>query len=246
MSSIDLFQKCADIQRDLFYRNFMANNKVGEITCVNAHETEDSYLFERFEVNGVGFIVPFRLVCEDSCIMENRYYEQKTVQELVSLKNTEQKQRYADFMKKLEKENKTLAQVADEIEKAGGDPRSVDYKEFTRDMLEDSLHPGRRRINGDRNSRIQIMYRQQDIPNDLQKSAVETFELPMPAEVLDFITILDGKEREEWMETHLTPTLKEVELGCHLPFFHKVTNVIPIIYRFPEREVDVEKAVGYN
>jgi len=239
MSAITIFQKCADIQRDIFYKSFMNHNRVGEITCVNDFESEDAYMFERFDVNGLNFIVVFRLVSEDCCIMESKFYKQGPISQFLDKKNEEARKQYAEFLKKLEKEGKTLYQAAEEVEKAGGDPSSVDFKELTRDVLEDSMHPGRRRINGDRNTRLQIVYRQKEIPNDLQKAAIELYELPMPEEVFDFLTAVGSEAREKWEAQHLVPTLAGVELGCHLPFFHKVVNVIPEVYRFPEKEVDV-------
>jgi len=246
MQAITIFQKCADIQRDIFYKQFMSANKLGEMTCVNSIDNEDSFIFERFEVNGVGFIVAFRLASEDTCISEGIHYEEQPVANLVELKNNEGKERYAEFMKKLEKENKTLQQVAEEVAAQGGDPNSVDFHEFTRDTLESQLQPGRRRINGDRRSRIHIMYRQQEVPSDLQKPAVELFELGMPEPILDYLAMLLGDERDRWEDEHLVPTLNGVDLGCHLPFLAHVTTIVPIVYRFPQREVDMMRAANMH
>lgn len=244
MNSNRVFEKCAEIQQKLFCKHFLSNNRTGEIVCVNALDNEDSFMFERFEVSGVHFIATYRLLGEDSLITEDFYYDQKPVAHFVEIKRDEIKQKYDEFLNRLRVEKKTLAQAAEEIEKAGGDPSSVDYKEFTRDMLEDTMHPGRRRINGDRNTRIQVLYRQTEIPNDLQKAALNVYELPMPDCVLDLLPLITEKEREEWKEMHLEPNASKHDLGCHLPFLKTCVDVLPVIYRFPERELDVERVAN--
>ena len=244
MSALATLAECAETQKRLFYKQFLNNNKIGEIVCVNGFENSDSFLFERMEVHGVGFIVTFRLVGEDSLISEGLHFEERPVAQFVLEKKSEMEVKYKKFMDHLKKENKTLATVAEDIRKAGGDPSVVDYKEFTRDILEDSMHPGRRRINGDRNTRIQVMYRQEDIPNDLQKPALEVFELPMPDEVSEFLLAYQEDAREAWIASHLVPCPPGLDMGCHLPFLKQKCDVKPVIYRFPERELDMERAAN--
>ena len=244
MDALATFNMCAETQKKIFCKQFLSNNRVGEIVCVNGVDNEDSFLFERMEVHGVGFIVTFRLVSEDSLISEGSFWEEYPIQDFVNFKRREGEVQYQKFMNQLKKENKTLQQVADEIQKAGGDPRSVDYKEFTRAQLEDSLTPGRRRINGDRATRLQILYRQVEVPNDLQQAALEVFELPMPVEVVDFLSVYHEKEREEWIAENLSPAPLGLEMGCHLPFLKNKCDVKPVIYRFPERELNMERAAN--
>lgn len=244
MDSLTVFHQCADTQKKLFYRHFLNNNKVGEITCVNGLENEDSYLFERFEVNGVGFIVVFRLVSEDSMISEGISYRERAVEDFVALKRNEIRKKYDEFLERLRVEGKTLAQAAEEVQKAGGDPAMVDYKEFTREQLEDTMAPGRRRINGDRNTRIQILYRQTEIPNDLQRAGLEVFELPMPEAVMDLLVTLQEEDRISWKKENLVDNDVRDDLGCHLPFLKGSVDVHPSIYRFPEKELDVSRVAG--
>ena len=128
-----------------------------------------------------------------------------------------------------------------EVQAAGGDPTQFDLKEFTRFHLEEMLAPGRKRINGDRHSRIQIMHRHTEIPNDLQKPAVSTFELPLAPEVEAYYAFTDMSAQSEWAQLHLLPMTREYDVGCYLPLLKRVIDVYPVIYRFPEKEVDVER-----
>ena len=244
MAALATLERCADIQKRLFYKQFLNNNKVGEIICVNGVDNADSFLFERMEINGVGFVVAFRLMGEDSLISEGCYYQEYPVADFVHLKEAEGKMQYQKFMAQLKKENKTLATVAEAVRLAGGDPSSVDYKEFTRTQLEDSLPPGRRRINGDRNTRLQILFRQYDIPNDLQKAALEVYELPLPESAIELLTSYKEEDREAWIAEHLVQCPAGIDMGCHLPFLNTTCDVHPIIYRFPERELDMERAAN--
>jgi hypothetical protein len=84
------------------------------------------------------------------------------------------------------------------------------------------------------------MHRHVEIPNDLQKSALSVFQLPLPEEVEAYYAFTDIEEQCAWAQDHLTPMTREYDVGCHLPLLSRVVDVIPIIYRFPEKEVDVE------
>jgi hypothetical protein len=106
------------------------------------------------------------------------------------------------------------------------------------------MTPGRRRINGDRNTRIQILYRQTEIPSDLQQPALEVFELPMPESVMDLLVTLQEEDRESWKKEHLVENKTQADLGCHLPFLKERVDVYPAIYRFPEKELDVSRAAN--
>lgn len=238
MSAVQILRACADLQRELFYTQFMSSGKQGEITCVNGVDNSDTILFERFSE----FIVVYRLLSEDSCDATGRYYPQRPVEEFIQEKSVEQSEKYKHFLHSLVLEKRSLDDVKEEIVAGGGDPNSVELTPFTRSHLEEMLAPGRKRINGDRNTRIQVMMRSSDIPNDLQRPAVLTYVLPMPADVDHFfkdITTLE--ERSEWEEENLEPMLRESQVGTSLPMLKKVVEVVPTIYRFPENEVDVEK-----
>jgi hypothetical protein len=241
MNALETLRACGDLQRELFYTQFMSSGKAGEITCVNGVDNTDTVLFERFSE----FIVVFRLLSEDSCDASDRHYKELPVEEFIKEKSHEQSEKYKHFLHQLVLEKRSLEDVKQEILAAGGDPASVDLIPFTRSHLEEMLQPGRKRINGDRNTRIQIMTRSSDIPNDLQRPAVIVHVLPMPAQVDHFYnSITTLEERSEWEDENLMPMMRDFEVGTSLPMYKHVINVLPTIYRFPEKEVDVERAMN--
>lgn len=233
---------CAETQKKLFLSQFMSTQKIGEINCVNGFETDDTILFERFEVNGLGFVVCFRLHSEDAMDAIGKKYDEYPITEFLRRKNEDVLAKYNHFLEALKQEGKTLQEVKLEIVQKGGDATSVDYKEITREVIEDTLHPGRKRINGDRNSRIEVLHRHTEIPNDLQKSALSQFVLPMPAEVKKLLPLTEMEEKEIWKDAHLVAMIRDQTIGCHLPMLKDVVDVYPIIYRFPAKELDVSKA----
>jgi hypothetical protein len=195
-------------------------------------------LFERFD----DFIVTFRLLGEDTLNARGVNLPGYPVEEFVKEKADEQSEKYKQFLHQLVLEKKTLEEVKQEIEKAGGDPAQVDLVPFTRYHLEEMLQPGRKRINGDRKTRIQVMCRSKEIPNDLQLPPVWVYVLPMPEEVKHFYEKLESlEEREQWEAHHLQPMLRDFEVGCHLPMLKEVIEVKPKIYRFPEKELQLDK-----
>lgn len=241
MQSLQVLRSCADLQRELFYAQFMSSGKAGEITCINGVDNSDTILFERFSE----FIVCFRLLSEDTCDATDRHFKELPVEQFIKEKAEEQSVKYKQFLHNLVLQKKTLDEVKEEIVASGGDPASVDFVPFTRFHLEEMLQPGRKRINGDRNSRIQIMMRSSDIPNDLQKPAVLVYVLPMPVDVDYFYTSIHTiEEREKWEEENLEPMLRDFQVGTTLPLYKQVVNVLPTIYRFPEKEVDVEREMN--
>ena len=56
MSALTLLRNCGEIQKKLFFTQFFQSGKIGEITCVNGVDNEDTIMFERFE----NFIVCYR------------------------------------------------------------------------------------------------------------------------------------------------------------------------------------------
>lgn len=240
-TGLDLLRQSGDLQRKLFYEQFMSSGKVGEITCVNGVDNEDTIMFERFN----DFIVVFRLLSEDNCMLMGKAIKELPVEEFVKEKSEEQSEKYKQFLHQLVLQKKTIEDVKQEVEAAGGDPASLDLVPFTRFHLEEMLQPGRKRINGDRNTRIQVMMRSKEIPNDLQKPAVWVYILPKPLEIKQFYEDLETlEEREDWEAVHLQPMMKDVDMGCHLPILRRVIDVYPTVYRFPEKEVDVERAAN--
>lgn len=236
MSSLQLLRQCGEIQKKLFFNSFFSSGKLGEITCVNGVDNEDTIMFERFEE----FIVCYRLWCEDSCDAVGRHYTERPVDEFVAEKGSEQSSKYRDFLQTLVLQKKTLEELKAEIVSQGGDPTQVDLKTFTRSHLEEMLQPGRKRINGDRHTRIQIMHRHQEIPNDLQLPAISVFELPLPEEAESYFKFTSLEEKEDWTQEFLVPMMRDEEVGCHLPMLKRVIDVIPKIYRFPEKEVNLD------
>jgi hypothetical protein len=241
MNAPQTLRACADLQRELFYAQFMSSGKPGEITCVNGVDNSDTVLFERFSE----FIVAFRLLSEDTCDATDRHYKEAPVDVFIKEKASEQSEKYKQFLHSLVLEKKSIDDIKEEIVAAGGDPASVDFVPFTRSHLEEMLQPGRKRINGDRNTRIQVMMRSSDIPNDLQRPAVLVYVLPMPPEVDHFYnSITTLEERTEWEDENLEPMFRDVHVGTSLPLYKHVINVMPTIYRFPEKEVDVERELS--
>lgn len=241
-TGLELLRQSADLQRTLFYEQFMSSGRTGEITCVNSNHSDDTYLFERFD----DFIVSFRLLGEDTLNARGTNIRDHPVEEFVKEKGEEQSEKYKQFLHRLVLEKKTIEDVKEEIKKEGGDPAQLDFVPFTRYHLEEMLQPGRKRINGDRKTRIQVMCRSKEIPNDLQLPAVWVYILPMPDEVKFFYendSLATLEERDEWEKHHLQPMLKDFDVGCHLPILKHVIEVMPKVYRFPEKEVQLDKSI---
>lgn len=239
MNSLQLLKECGEIQKKLFFSSFFSSGKLGEITCVNGVDNEDTIMYERFE----DFIVCYRLWCEDTCDSVGKHYTELPVDQFVREKGVEQSSKYTDFLKTLVLQKKTLDELKAEIVASGGDPTQVDLKEFTRFHLEEMLQPGRKRINGDRHTRIQIMHRHVEIPSDLQKPAISVFVLPLAEEIQEFYSFTELEAKEDWVQKHLSPMFRDEEMGCHLPMLSRVVDVFPTIYRFPEKEVDLSNSV---
>lgn len=72
---LDLLVSAGEHQKRLFYNNFLTSNKVGEIICVQCDDSGDTYMFERWCVAGIDFIVGYRLMSEDSLIVADISYQ---------------------------------------------------------------------------------------------------------------------------------------------------------------------------
>jgi len=243
--AIELMEMAGEHQKRLFYSNFMKSNKVGEIMCVQSDETGDTYIFERWSVVGVDFVVAFRLLSEDSMDVAGHSFQYRRIEEFVDEKERDNRRKFEVLEENLkEKRNMTLAQYRAEIEESGRDASFLRYQEFTRDMIEDRLPPGKKTIQGDRNSLIIVLERQQEIPNDLQRARLNEYVLGMPDEVLQLVNVNEDKDIKTFTETFLKHAPKNLGLSTTLPFFCHVQIVKPIIYAFPEKEMDVERELG--
>ena len=235
--------ECGEIQKKLFFKSFLSNNRVGEIICINGVDNEDSFMFEHFMVRNIGIVVAYRLLCEDSMIVEKALHFREPIHHLVEIINRNQNERYEALVEKFRKAGKTIEDVKKEMKEAGKNPDILNKREFTRDDIEEDLAPGRKRISGDRNSEIQILQRQTDIPNDLQRPAVNRYILPMPEKLLELME-LPEEEVLTWKAANLVNMPVELDIGCHLPMLMERVDVVPAIYEFPEREVDVERQLN--
>ena len=243
-TAFQTFLEVGETQRRLFYRNFLSNNRVGEIVCVNGFDDEDSFLFERFEVANIGFIACFRLLSEDSLISEGVHHTYRPVAEFVELMSDVMKKKHEHLLKKVKDEGTTIEKLKQQLESEGRDPSILDCVEFTRDKLEEELTPGRKRVSGDRSTEIQLLQRQLEIPNDLQRPRLNRYIIPLPDEVFLLMVCKTPEEEEQWKKDYLVSTPTGMELGCHLPLLRGRIEVEPTIYSFPERELDVEREMG--
>ena len=218
----------------MFFRHFMNSGKVGEILCSQLNDAGDRMFFERFHVANISFVASFRILMEDTLIMEGTHYSYKKIEDFVAARENDNRIRFRDR----------------------GKPEEV-YEEFTRAMVEDRLSPGKMTINGDRNTQIRVLYRQTDIPSDAQQPRLNEYILIKPLEVLELEQYVDQLENEafteeeflrlaeEWKQINLVTNMKTVfsDLGTGLPFLNQCLTIKPRIYEWP-REVDVEREAG--
>jgi hypothetical protein len=235
-SPVSLIGDCANFQATMFLRHFMASGKVGEIMCSQVNDMGDRIFFERYCVMDTQFIAVYRVLMEDSMIVENVQFAYKKIEEFVSLRETENLRRFH--------------------EKKGEDSK-LPYEEFTRQMVEDRLSPGKMTINGDRNTVIRILYRQTEVPNDAQQPRLNEYVLLKPLEVIELEQLGDRfhdlsmsseqylTQLAEWKQLYLTSNMQTTypDLSTTLPFLKAVTRVTPRIYEWP-RELDVEREAG--
>jgi hypothetical protein len=235
--------ECGEIQKKLFFKSFLSNHRIGEIICINGVDNEDSFMFEHFMVRNIDIVVAYRLMCEDSMIVEKALHFREPIQHLVDLINRNQDIRWAALVEKFNKMGKTIEDVKKDMREAGKNTDFLNRREFTRDDIEEDLAPGRKRISGDRNSEIQILQRQTDIPSDLQRPAVNRYVLPMP-EKLQELMELSEEEVLTWKGINLVQMPVELDMGSHFPMLMERIDVVPSIYEFPEKEVDIERALN--
>lgn len=241
--SIDLLYACAEQQKVLFYENFLNTGKVGEILCVQSGE-EDTVLFERWQFENRGFIVAFVLKSEDSLITSGIGYAYRPIDEFVAERDQVNQKRYAAIVELITSQNMTIDQAKERAVKAGQDPRMFEYRPTSRDDLEERLPPGKKTIQGDRRSSILLCERQIDMKSNMQRPALNVYNVCTPPVVLELANLSTDEERSAWFEKHTTMSPTMVDLPCRLPFLTQPVVIVPIIYTFPENEIDVEKETG--
>ena len=112
---------------------------------VNDHG--DRVFYERFSVADLSFVAVFNVMMEDSMILQNYQFSYHKISDFVDARERENRLRFANRVEE-----------------------DMPYEEFTRQMVEDRLSPGKMTINGDRNSQIRILYRQTEVPSGLDLS----------------------------------------------------------------------------
>lgn len=246
MDSVKILERCGDIQREIFYSSFLHHNKVGEMICVNDDSTGDSFIFERWRIHEIDFVACFKLLSEDSLITHGISYSYKAHEDIVREKSERQLELYTQFLEKLASEGKTLEEIKSKATAQGKDATVFDYKPYTREMLEEKLPAGKKTIVGDRFTTIEVMERQKDIPNDLQKPSLNRFTLNVSSSIQALLDLsVEDKDDMDaackaWKEHHLLPCPRHLPISTTLPFLAKVIQVIPDIYEFPAKELHVD------
>lgn len=244
-SAIDTLIACGERQRQLFFQHFLTRNRIGEIVCVQT-PSEDSVLFERWEIHGKGFIGTTILQSEDSIIVAGKQATYRPIEEFVEDRERSNKERFAQLHELLKKDNLTLEEAKKKAVEAGQDPTVFDYREIKRHDIEDRLPPGKKTIQGDRRSEILVCERQIDIPNDLQQASLNVYRIQIPDFIKEFAELQEDNQIKEWIEENTAPAPTDIGLSTTLPFIKKIHYVTPVIYQFPANEVDVEKELGYK
>lgn len=240
MSSIEALIRCGDLQREVFYASFLHHQKVGEMICVNDDGTGDCYLFERWSIHGVAFVSCFRCLSEDSLITHDISYAYVSHEVIVAEKSIRQRRLYEDFLLAIADQHQTLEEVKRKAVAAGKDPALFEYTPYTREILEEKLPPGKKTIIGDRHSTIEILERQKEIPHDLQRPRLNKYILDPGPEIVELLA-MDATEENvtAWKLRHLVPTPAQLKLSTTLPFLVNTANIIPTIYDFPDKELQV-------
>ena len=229
-----LLEQCALFQRKMFLRHFLSTGKIGEIMASQVNDHGDRVFYERFSVADLSFVAVFNVMMEDSMILQNYQFAYHKISDFVDARERENRLRFANRV-----------------------DEDMPYEEFTRQMVEDRLSPGKMTINGDRNSQIRILYRQTEVPSDVQQPRLNEYVLLKPLEVVEleqlteqFVKQLISEEEyvkamNEWKKDNLFYGMQTVhpELATSLPFLRAVSRVTPRIYEWPI-EVDVEREAG--
>lgn len=244
MSAIEDLVKCGEIQRKIFFTNFLIHNRVGEMICVNDELSGDSFIFERWQIHGVNFVACFRLLSEDSLISSGIGYSYTPHEIIVQEKTAYQRVLYTQFLEKLQAEGKSLAEIKKQAEAQGKDSSLLDFKEYTRELLEEKLPPGKKTIQGDRNTTIEVLERQKEIPNDLQRARLNRYFLDPNTTIRAFLDLANDETLQEnidaWKAHFLAEAPRTLQLSTTLPFLNETIEIRPQIFEFPAKELFVE------
>ena len=244
-NSLELLETCAERQKALFYENFLSRGRIGEILCVQ-NVQEDTVLFERWEIHGKGLVTATVLLCEDSLHIRGVNVMYRPIMEFVEDREAINKQRFKELEILLEKDGMTLEDAKQKAIEQGHSVTPFIYNEVTRSSIEDRLPPGKKTIQGDRRSEILVLERQSEIPSDLQQSRLNVYRVFIPEFMAEFISLKEDFEIADWLSKHTEKAPETLKIATTLPFVKQVHVVSPIIYEWPDKEVDVEKAVGYK
>lgn len=235
-SSIAALIDCGETQRKLFFRNFLSHNRIGEMICVNDEERGDTIIFERWMVNGIAFVAAFCLLSEESMVVSDINIQYRSHEELLTIKTEQQRELYNKFLAKLEQEGTSIEKVKKQLMEKGEETSHLDFKPYTRDLLEERLPAGKKTIMGDRNSTIEVLERQKEVPSDLQRPRLNRYILT-PSESIQLLQeIASDEDLKEWEEKNLVQTPKELDLSTPLPFLKHLIYIHPTIYYFPDKE----------
>jgi len=235
-SSIAALLDAGESQKKLFYQNFLSHNKIGEIICVNDEERGDTLIFERWSINGVQFVAAFCLLSEESMIVSDRNVVYHNHEHLLTIKTGQQRLMYEKFLDKLASDNITLEEVKKKLMEKGEETSHLDFKPYTREMLEERLPPGKKTIMGDRNSTIEVLERQKEIPSDLQRARLNRYVLKPPESIEDLKGIMSDEDLADWESRYLVKPPVEIKLSTSLAFLKDVIYITPVIYSFPDKE----------
>lgn len=235
----EMLRRCGEFQRRLFFEQLLSSGKDGEITAVNQLDTDDTILFERCD----GFMLCTILHGEEHYNITGETFPIRPIEELIREKNRELSEKYKQFLDMLVREKKSLDEFKQEYSKTGGNPDELNYTELTRHHLDEMLKPGRKRINGSRTDRIQVMVRSSDIPNDLQLPPILVYRLEYPPEVEEYFSLETEEDLATWRSHHLVPTPPELGLKTTLPMLKQACFIGFTRYDFPEKEVQADKFI---
>lgn len=244
-SSLELLETCAERQKRLFYEHFLSRGRLGEILCVQ-NQQEDTVLFERWEIHGKGFVSATMLLCEDSLHIRGINPTLRPIEDFVQEREQVNKERFAELEKVLEKDGMTLEEAKQKAIEQGHSTIPFTYSEITRASIEDRLPPGKKTIQGDRRTEILVLERQTDIPSDVQQSRLNVYHIAIPEFLKEFMAMKEDFEIADWISKHTSKAPEALKLATTLPFIHDVHVVQPIIYEWPDKEIDVEKVAGYK
>ena len=212
--------------------------------CVNDEGSGDSFIFERWQIHGINFVACFRLLSEDSLITSGVGYSYSSHLLILEEKTAQQRVLYLQFLEKLQAEGKSLVEIKKQAEAQGKDSSLLDFKEYTRELLEDKLPPGKKTIQGDRSTTIEVLERQKEIPNDLQRARLNRYYLDPDNTIQTLLDLPEDDRLQEnldaWKHHFLSEAPRSLNLSTTLPFLSDTIEIRPQIFEFPAKELMVE------